>query len=112
LQNKLYTGVIVWNRMRMVRDPSTGKRVTRPNKASEHQRVEASHLQIISPELFKAVQERKEERAHASHHARKRAKRLLSGLLRCGGWGGVKSGGEHGQTRENSIHEAAKKGPL
>jgi site-specific DNA recombinase len=88
LQNELYTGVIVWNRMRMMRDPSTGRRVSRPNEASEHQRVNASHLRIISTELFKAAQERKTERAHASHHTRKRAKRLLSGLLRCGCCGG------------------------
>ncbi len=109
LQNELYTGVIVWNRMRMVRDPSTGRRLSRPNKASEHQRVEAPHLQIISPELFKAVQERKEERARISHHTRKRAKRLLSGLLRCGRCGGgmsVASTGERPRIVCTKLHES------
>jgi site-specific DNA recombinase len=88
LQNELYTGVIVWNRMRMVRDPSTGKRVSRPNEASAHQRVEAPHLRIIPAELFRGAQERKAKRFKASPSARKRAKRLLTGLLRCGCCGG------------------------
>jgi site-specific DNA recombinase len=109
LQNELYTGVIVWNRMRMVRDPSTGRRISRPNKASEHQRVEAPHLRIISPELFKAAQERKIERARASQHTRKRAKRLLSGLLRCGCCGGgmsVASTGHRARIVCTKMHEA------
>jgi len=31
LQNDLYAGVLVWNRQRYVKDPRTGKRVSRPN---------------------------------------------------------------------------------
>jgi hypothetical protein len=109
LQNELYSGVIVWNRMRMVRDPSTGRRISRPNQSSEHYRVEAPHLRIISPELFKAVQERKKERAHASPHIRKRAKRLLSGLLRCGCCSGGMSVASTGQRTRivcTKTHEA------
>jgi site-specific DNA recombinase len=108
LQNELYSGVIVWNRMRMVRNPSTGRRVSRPNAASEHQRVAAPHLRIISPELFKAAQERKTERAHVSYHTRKRAKRLLSGLLRCGCCGGgmsVASTGQRARVVCTKTHE-------
>jgi len=88
LQNELYAGVITWNRVKMVRDPSTGRRVIRPNDGGEHHRVDAPHLRIVSAELFKAAQEVKAARANVSYHMRKRAKRLLSGLLRCGSCGG------------------------
>src|SRR5262249_61588901 len=72
----------------MVRDPSTGRRISRPNDPREIQRVAAPHLRIISDETFRAAQKRKSERAHVNPGARKRAKRLLSGLLRCGCCGG------------------------
>lgn len=29
--NELYAGVVVWNRVRMIKDPDTGRRVSRPN---------------------------------------------------------------------------------
>jgi site-specific DNA recombinase len=84
LQNELYTGVIVWNRLRMVRDPNTGRRLSRPNPTCEHQRAEALHLRIIEPADFRAARVRKATRAQASPQDRVRPKRLLSGLLRCG----------------------------
>ncbi len=31
LQNELYAGRLVWNKVRMVKDPDTGKRISRPN---------------------------------------------------------------------------------
>jgi site-specific DNA recombinase len=31
LANELYIGRVVWNRLRYVKDPDTGKRVSRPN---------------------------------------------------------------------------------
>jgi site-specific DNA recombinase len=84
LQSEIYTGVIVWNRLRMLRDPATGRRISRPNDPTEVQRVAAPHLRIITDGTFRAAQARKAERAHVSPSKRKRAKRLLSGLLRCG----------------------------
>jgi site-specific DNA recombinase len=35
LNNELYIGRLVWNRLRYVKDPDTGKRVSRPNPPSE-----------------------------------------------------------------------------
>jgi hypothetical protein len=35
LNNELYVGRMVWNRLRYVRDPDTGKRVSRLNPANE-----------------------------------------------------------------------------
>jgi site-specific DNA recombinase len=30
-RNELYAGVLVWNRQRFIKDPNTGKYVSRPN---------------------------------------------------------------------------------
>lgn len=86
LQNQIYTGKIVWNRVKMVRDPDTGKRVSRVNPQEEWQTADAPQLAIVSDEVWKTAQERKEasskawaERAHVP-----RTRHLLSGLLRCG----------------------------
>ncbi|WP_316206495.1 MULTISPECIES: recombinase family protein, partial [unclassified Bradyrhizobium] len=40
LNNELYAGVLVWNRQRFVKDPATGKRVSRPNPESQWIRIE------------------------------------------------------------------------
>ncbi|WFU20477.1 recombinase family protein [Bradyrhizobium sp. CB3481] len=37
--NELYAGRIVWNKVRMVRNPDTGKRLSRPNPREEWQRL-------------------------------------------------------------------------
>ncbi|TYL74643.1 recombinase family protein [Bradyrhizobium cytisi] len=87
LQNELYVGRLVWNKVRMVKDPDTGKRLSRPNARSDWQVAEVPHLAIIDSELFRAAQQRKQERSctHPSHQRRPR--RMLSGLLRCGSCG-------------------------
>src|SRR3546814_12390596 len=35
LNNELYAGVLVWNRLRYIKNPATGKRVSRVNPESE-----------------------------------------------------------------------------
>ena len=35
IQNELYAGRLVWNKVRMIKDPDTGKRLSRPNANSE-----------------------------------------------------------------------------
>ncbi|MEQ8901707.1 MAG: recombinase family protein [Roseovarius sp.] len=35
LQNSLYAGRQVWNRVRMIKDPDSGRRVSRPNPPEE-----------------------------------------------------------------------------
>lgn len=62
LQNELYAGKFVWNKVRMVKDPDTGQRVSRPNPRSEWQVTEVPHLAIISKELFEAAQARRQAR--------------------------------------------------
>lgn len=86
LRNPLYRGLIVWNRVRMVRDPDTGRRVSRTNPESEWQTADAPDLAIVPAELFSAAEARHatQSRARASGRSTKRALRPLSGLLRCG----------------------------
>lgn len=98
LNNELYAGVLVWNRQRFVKDPATGKRVSRPNPESQWVRAEVPHLRIVDDALWKAVRARQREisaifgpnpantregRAQRLHLAN-RPVSLLSGLLVCG----------------------------
>jgi site-specific DNA recombinase len=75
----------------MRKDPSTGKRISRPNPSTQHKRVPAPHLRIIDDETWQAVQAKRRVITHAK--PKHRVARLLSGLLRCptcgGGMGSV-----------------------
>jgi site-specific DNA recombinase len=84
LLNPLYAGTIVWNRVRMIKDPSTGRRVSRINPETEWQRADAPHLAIVDRETFDAVQARLADRAILLPAHRRQPKHLLSGLLKCG----------------------------
>lgn len=101
LVNPIYSGQIVWNRVRMVKNPDTGKRVSRPNDEADLVRAHAPHLAIVTPELFAAVQQRKVDLAHAKHSRNHKPKHLFSGLLKCGCCGGGLSvkDRDHGRTR-------------
>jgi site-specific DNA recombinase len=98
VNNELYTSVLVWNRQRFVKDPATGKRVSRKNPEGLWIRTEVPHLRIVDDELWQAVKRRqleitrlfepttigvREARAKRLHMA-KRPISLLSGLLTCG----------------------------
>jgi site-specific DNA recombinase len=84
LQNELYAGRLVWNKVRMLKDPDTGKRISRPNPKSEWQETDTPELAIIPPELFEAAQKRKEARSVTHPNQQRRPRHILSGLLRCG----------------------------
>lgn len=77
-------GLLVFNRVQMVKDPETGKRVSRPNPPEQRQVVEAPHLRIVSDELWDAVQARKKLYGGTRLHERRRPKHMFSGLVRCG----------------------------
>lgn len=87
LQNELYVGRLTWNKVRMVKDPDTGKRLSRPDPRSEWHVAEVPHLAIINPELFAAAQKRKGERGQTHPCHQRRPRRMLSGLLRYGSCG-------------------------
>lgn len=58
LKNPLFEGRIVWGRVRMVVDPKTGRRLSRPNPEGEWQSADAPHLRIIDEDLVKKVRAR------------------------------------------------------
>jgi site-specific DNA recombinase len=82
--NELYVGRIVWNKVRMVKDPDTGKRVSRPNPRTEWQSINAPHLGIVDLTTWQLAQARKADNARVRPHLQRRPPHLLSGLLRCG----------------------------
>ena len=83
LDNPLYGGRIVWNRVRMLKDPETGRRISRPNAESERQAVEVPALALVDAATIAAVRHRREQRTRAGSNTRT-PRRMLSGLLRCG----------------------------
>ena len=63
LNNELYVGRMVWNRLAYRKDPETGKRRSRLNPASEWILKEVPDLRIVPDDLWHAVKERQK----ASH---------------------------------------------
>ena len=61
LNNELYVGRLVWNRLRYVKDPDTGKRVSRPNPPSEWVTTAVPELRIVDDELWNQVKARQQE---------------------------------------------------
>ena len=88
LLNEIYAGTIIWNKVRMIKDPSTGKRISRPNPKSEHHTAAAEHLRIIDNETWQAAQALKAKHHNATPSAARAPKRAFSGLLKCGSCGG------------------------
>jgi site-specific DNA recombinase len=101
LNNELYRGRLIWNKVRMVKDPDTGRRVSRPNPEIEWQTVSVPDLAIVTDEMFQGAQQRKAAHAHQLPTHQRRPRHILSGLLRCAACGsGMSSyGGKNGQTR-------------
>lgn len=101
LVNPIYRGRNVWNRVRMIKDPDTGRRVSRVNDSAKWVTAPAPHLAILTPEQFDAAQSRKANRSSGPHAKRRRPKHLFSGLLKCGCCGGGLSvkDRDHGRTR-------------
>jgi site-specific DNA recombinase len=84
LHNPIYAGRLVYNRVRMVRDPESRKRVSRPNKAAELQHIDMPDLRIVSDAEWQAVQDARHVRATQPLPLRRRPRHLVSGLVRCG----------------------------
>jgi site-specific DNA recombinase len=55
--------VLVWNRQRFIKDPNTGKRVSRPNPEAKWIRTEVPDLSIVDEELWQRVKLRQAELA-------------------------------------------------
>ena len=97
LNNELYIGRLVWNRLRYVKTPDTGKRVSRLNPPEDWIITEVPDLRIVDDALWERVKTRQGEidatpRVQAIRETRfwekKRQVHLLTGLLTCGCCGG------------------------
>jgi site-specific DNA recombinase len=96
LNNELYSGRLVWNRQRFVKDPRTAKRIARLNPQRDWFVHEVPELRIIDQALWDAVKARQQALHLPSRRAaernvlndRHRPRYLLSGLLTCGVCGG------------------------
>jgi site-specific DNA recombinase len=102
INNELYIGRLVWNRLRYVKDPATGRRVSRLNPRDKWIAREVPELRIVDDALWQAAKARQDELAAkyanvitATRAAQAnrlngvhRPRSLLSGLLVCGCCGG------------------------
>jgi len=97
LNNELYIGRMIWNRLRYIKDPETGRRVSRLNPQEEWIITDVPEMRIVDDALWERVKHRQGEidatpRVQAIRETRfwekKRATHLLTGLLRCGSCGG------------------------
>ena len=95
LNNVAYVGRLEWNRCTYKRDPTTGKRVARPNPREQWETMDVSDLRIVDDALWRRMkaQQRKvhtemgrDENGQALNRTH-RAKPLLSGLIYCGACG-------------------------
>jgi site-specific DNA recombinase len=108
LNNELYVGRLVWNRLRYIKDPDTSKRISRPNPREAWIIKEVPDLRIVDQGAWEAVKARQaimkrntrpdlqKMDAPASpvgrpFWAQQRPRYLLSGLMRCGACGGAYS---------------------
>jgi len=94
LRNRLYVGERVWNRQHFVKDPSTGRRVARPNPRDAWVVTQVLELAVLDREIWEAAQRRLEasRRAVTSESntstgaalaAARRPRWPLAGLVRC-----------------------------
>ncbi|PWR18373.1 recombinase family protein [Zavarzinia compransoris] len=97
LRNRLYIGEMIWNRLSFIKDPSTGKRISRPNDKSELRTADVPELRIVSQDLWDQVKDRLDgirasercTKVRASQFWKhRRARHLLTGKLSCGCCGG------------------------
>ncbi|WP_075342468.1 recombinase family protein [Tenacibaculum agarivorans] len=88
LCNMLYTGKIVYNRQKFIKNPDTGKRRAILNPQNEWVINEVPELRIIDQEVWEKVQKMKRSIAGKPKNQQKRKRHLLSGLMKCSECGG------------------------
>ena len=92
LNNELYIGRQIWNRLTYVKDPETGKRISRLNRQTDWVMTDVPELRIIDQGLWDAVRDRQGAMGVKDTSTpvwdRRRPKTLFSGLMVCGCCGG------------------------
>jgi site-specific DNA recombinase len=89
LNNELYVGRLIWNRLRYVKNPDTGKRISRLNPQAEWITKQIPSLRIVSDELWNATKNRQNATRRTITRAgnigfARRPQYLFSGLSKCG----------------------------
>ncbi len=92
LNNELYVGKLVWNRLRYMKDPSTGKRRSRLNPEKDWIIKDVPELRIVPQDLWDAVKTRHAEMTRDTrpdtrrkdYWQLQRPRYLLSSLMKCG----------------------------
>lgn len=89
LNNELYIGQLVWNRLRYMKEPGTGKRVSKLNPEDKWIRQDVPELRIIDDELWQKVRARQDGLTRVQElWQTNRPKNLFSYLIKCGTCGG------------------------
>jgi DNA invertase Pin-like site-specific DNA recombinase len=92
LNNEIYIGRLIWNRLRYVKNPITGKRRSRLNPEADWIIKDIPELRVVVQELWGAVKARqaattRDTRPDANRKdfwKQQRPRYLLSGLMKCG----------------------------
>lgn len=85
LNNELYIGRLVWNRLAYIKNPDTGKRVSRLNPESEWIVKDVPEMRLVDQDLWDRVKARQQGlRKLPEFHEKQRPRMLLSYLLKCG----------------------------
>ncbi len=89
LNNDLYVGKLIWNRLRYIKNPDTGKRVSRLNPQEEWIRKDVPDLRILEQDVWDAVKAKQGAiKKNKPFHKHRRPPNLFSYLLKCGECGG------------------------
>ena len=98
LRNELYIGKLVWNRMRYLKDPDSGRRVSRMNEREKWVVQPVPNLRILDAGVWSAVQSRlglirakrgADKPVQPKFWDERRPKHLLTGKVFCGSCGGT-----------------------
>ena len=88
LNNEIYVGRQIWNRLRYVKDPVSGKRISRLNAFQDWVITEIPPLRIVNQDVWDAVRSRQgtlvSKGTDVAVWDRRRPRTLLSGLMECG----------------------------
>ena len=91
----MYVGRLVWNRLRYIKDPDTGKRVSKLNPESEWIIQDVPELRLIDQDVWDAVKARQGTmrascfaKGQPGYWDRRRPRYLFSGLMKCAECGG------------------------
>jgi site-specific DNA recombinase len=91
INNEMYIGRIVWNRVREDRDPDTHQRIVRVNPQESWIVHEAEHLRIVEQSLWDQVKAQQDRRVavDGAYWKHRPVKFLISGIVQCGVCGGA-----------------------